>query len=558
MKKLFLLLACSSICFSCLKQDDLLEIKPTLQRAEMPQLITRSLSVDDGEDAEVVLGRKLNNPYTVSNMQVAYNQIKSQLRTTYAVTTLAPTHRYVKFMPKDSIELGHIEADTTLDLFVYPLDYEILTEGTVYQDPELPEGQPEYRYAAVPVNYEYPYGVAYEVLDDLFLPKEGTPTRGDGPEVMPAGDLEKLVDIAETLANNPSEPMAVSNERYQPRGQIIVWDDVLQDYIPLEGVKVRARRWFTVHRGYTDDTGFFRCSGTFKRPCNYSIVWESMFWDIRNGTFGQAFYNGPKKAGPWTLTITGNKSLRYATIHRAAWVYWFGSKENIEFLDRPFHVRKVKICYKHKQGNNKSGDYWLSLGAGIFPDIRIYGKGKGGWYLTSEIFGTTIHELAHAAHCKAIGRIEYYFDTDAVIRESWATYVEKTLTYRHYRLHNYHEFDKDVSFRQGTRILHFTLPNQWNKQGWMGYTSSELYTPLFIDLVDVSNQRQWAQLSKYPDYLSYPNDVMSGFKSAELQELLYKIRNVTDLQKELKAFKDKYNHKYTDEMVDALFELWNK
>lgn len=106
--------------------------------------------------------------------------------------------------------------------------------------------------------------------------------------------------------------------------------------------------------------------------------------------------------------------------------------------------------------------------------------------------------------------------------------------------------------------MHFTLPNQWNKQGWMGYTSSELYTPLFIDLVDVSNQRQWAQLSKYPDYLSYPNDVMSGFKSAELQELLYKIRNVTDLQKELKASKDKYNHKYTDEMVDALFELWNK
>lgn len=557
MKKLFLLLACSSICFSCLKQEELFEIEPTVQVAEIPQLLTRSLSVDDGEDAEVILGRKLNNPYTVSNMQVAYNQIKPRLRTTYTVTTLAPTHRYVKFMPKDSTDLGRIEADTTLDLSVYPLDYEVLTEGTVYRDPELPEGQPEYRYAAVPVNFEYPYGVAYEVLDDLFLPKEGTPTRGDGPAVMPADDLEKLIDVAEALAGNPEEPMTLSNERFRPRGQILVWDDALQDYIALEGVKVRARRWFTVHRGYTDDTGFFQCSGTFKRPCNYSIVWESMFWDIRNGTFGQAFYNGPKKAGFWSLKITGNKSLRYATIHRAAWAYWFGPKENIDNLDRPFHKRKVKICYIHKQNTKKSGDYWLSMGAGLFPDIRIWGKGKKDWYPTYSIFSTTIHELAHAAHCQGVSRYEYW-KTDEVLRESWASYVEKKLMDNHYALYNYLEFHDHVIFRQGSTIYSYSVPNAWNLQGWTGYSYDEKYTPLFIDLKDVSNQRRWAELSGYYAYMSYPNDLIGGFKSVELQELLYKSRKISDLQRELKASKNKYNHNYTDEMVDALFESWKK
>lgn len=557
MKKSFYILLCVLMLLSCSESDELLDASPKPEGGNMPQLMTRSLSVDEEEDAEVVLGRKLNNPYTVANMQIAYNRVKSRLKAAYAETTLSATHKYVKFMPKDSLELGYIEADTTLELYAYPLDYEILTEGTMYTDPTLPEGQPEYRYAAVPVGFVYPADVAYEVLADLFVPHEGEPTRGDAA-AMPADDLEKLIDAAEALAGNPAEPMTLSNDRYQPRGQIMTWDDALQEYIPLEGVKVRARRWFTVHRGYTDDTGFFWCNGTFKRPCNYSIVWERAYWDIRSGTFGQAFYNGPKKNGIWSLKITANKSLRYATIHRAAWMYWYGPKENIDGLDRPHHSRKVKISYKHKKGNNKSGDYWSSMGAGVFPDIRIYGKGNSGWYQTYHIFGTTIHELAHAAHCKGVGRIAYW-NTDPVLKESWATYVEKTLTDIHYGLYNYYGFHEDVIYRQGSTIMRFNKPDDWNKQGWMGYSSSEKYTPLFIDMADFSNQRRWAQLSKYPDYMSYPNDMIVGFKSVEMQELLYNNKTLSLLQKELKASKAKYaGHNVTDETVDILFELWNK
>lgn len=42
-------------------------------------------------------------------------------------------------------------------------------------------------------------------------------------------------------------------------------------FIPMGGVEVRARRWFTTHKGITDVNGNFVCDGTFERPANYSI-----------------------------------------------------------------------------------------------------------------------------------------------------------------------------------------------------------------------------------------------------------------------------------------------
>ena len=212
--------------------------------------MTRS-GVAEGEEL-VILGEKLVNPFTVENMQAAYNILKAGAQEIGTVNISKPTHKYIKFMPQDSVQLELIEADTTLDLYSYPLDYEILSEGTDYIDPELPEGQPQYRYAAVPWNYTIPKNVNFQLLAELYIPEATAATRGDSG--LTEEDVELLIEQAEVLAGNDIEPETRAS-KYRPAGRIRVWDDALNTYIGLEGVKVRARRWFTTHRGYTNAEG---------------------------------------------------------------------------------------------------------------------------------------------------------------------------------------------------------------------------------------------------------------------------------------------------------------
>lgn len=96
----------------------------------------------------MVLGEKLENPYTVENMQKAWQNVKKSktvakrgMEEEIEITT---THLYIRFKPKNEEELTLLEKDTTLLLFDHPLDYEITEEGDFYQDPEIPEEQPTY------------------------------------------------------------------------------------------------------------------------------------------------------------------------------------------------------------------------------------------------------------------------------------------------------------------------------------------------------------------------------------------------------------------------------
>ena len=133
-----------------------------------------------------------------------------------------------------------------------------------------------------------------------------------------------------------------TNTTWYPSGRITAYDNIVDDQIPLEGVKVRARRWFTTHTAITDENGYFACSEGFKNPANYSIIWEGSSWDIRDGDFVQAYYNGPKREGSWNVEIQNDnyKSIRFASIHRAVHRAMAG---NTHGLSRP--TTRQKISY---------------------------------------------------------------------------------------------------------------------------------------------------------------------------------------------------------------------
>lgn len=416
-------------------------------------------------EGQIHLGKQLENPYSVENMQKAWDNIATPTMRS-AMSEVPTTHLYLKFKPQDEEQLSILKNDTSIIWYDYPLDYEMPEEGgSYYHDPEVPLDQPTYHYTAVSIDHPLPQGVEYELLANLYIPEEQE--EESGARLQEQEWIDELVDEALRLTDN-LEPIAkdsqgVNAKRWRPSGTIKVWDDVKSGYVPVKGAKVRARRWFTTSRGTTNSTGYFSGNKTFKRPAKYSIIWERVHWNVRAGTYSQAYYNGPKKKANWNLNIRGGHSLRYATIHRAAHRYFY---EGIGGLKRPGIPTTLNLCYYNGEG---TGVNWGNIPYYVLPNIKIWGKHKNGSYKTTElIFRTSIHELAHASHINLMGGIIQYAQVDITLYESWADCIEWYITTIEYE--NLEEgYDKP----------------SLNKQDWSG---SFPYTSLFIDILDKHNQ----------------------------------------------------------------------
>lgn len=61
----------------------------------------------------MILGRKLDNPYSVTNMKTAYEAIKEKYRGHAEVSieniSITRTHKYVQFKPRTEDELDSLE-----------------------------------------------------------------------------------------------------------------------------------------------------------------------------------------------------------------------------------------------------------------------------------------------------------------------------------------------------------------------------------------------------------------------------------------------------------------
>ncbi len=384
------------------------------------------------------LGEQLENPYSVENMKKALqalrpeNQLKSVAIEDFEIET---THLYVRFLPDNEEQFDVLKKDTLLDLFDYPLDYEIISSGCYYHDPLLPDSAITWQYTVVTPDYVFPE-IEYEILAELFIMEDDD---DDGvidlkSTTASVSDWEALEDKALELTDNLEDEdsgeiiLKGRRSKWRPSGRIRANGQ------NIVGCMVRARRWFTVHKGYTNSNGEFSCNGRFRRPANYSIKWERHYWSIRSGTWGQAYYNGPKQKASWNLNITGGKSLRYAFIHQAAYDYFYRNPFHTQIpFEKKWYRSDLKIGYHDEYHDDNLGDYakwrnWLT-----WPHIRIY-KGVSRDRTTTEIYATTIHELAHAAHMQLIitsagsNRSSDFYKADKKLKESWARGVQREFT----------------------------------------------------------------------------------------------------------------------------------
>ena len=501
-------------------------------------------------DGMTVLGQQLENPYSVENMRKALGNLSPTTRSGITDMDIQPTHYYVKFHPRTTEELDLLVQDSTIIWYDIPLDYEIEEYGSYYHDPSIPDSLPTFQYASIEVA-KWPavstIGVDYKILSELFIPDEDKDEE-EGEEVITRSGTkwsealtDALVEESLRMTGNEDEgelePQTRGRSKWRPAGRITAYDNIVGGAIPLHYVRVRARRWFTTHIGYTNADGYYSCNGRFKRPANYSIAWETSRWDIRDGNIVQAYYNGPKKTGNWDLYISANKSIRYATIHRALYRFYFG---NTNGLKRPTNTRKEKIAYLHKKGDGINGDYNRQWGMGVWSDIRIYGQGSNGWREMSEIYSTTSHELGHAAHYTTNRKTFGKSKTNLI--ESWARCVQYILTNQEYK--ELGVFNKLPDYPE----------NNYNFQVWYkGYSN---YTPLFIDLIDDFNQR-----THQGNNAIYPDDEIHDMPVSVVQDIVFRSKSFSDVKRLLLDYAAKNKqaaqlYNLTPETINRLFTVY--
>ena len=489
--------------------------------------------------------RKLENPYTVSNMKKAYSALQQE-GLMKAALNIEATHLYVRFLPKDSTELETMFGDTTLTLFSYPLDYE-LTEGEKYIDSTLIGNDFTWLYTRVPVGYSSPIS-EYEVIEQLFLPMivEENQMQGIKSQKVSSSISNEWWNILEGKSfdltgnsnslqiNNSTHNIQKAPNRWTPKATIRVADTIriinkvpTYTYVPLQGVEVRARSWFNWEKGFTDVNGKATMSGSFRGNVNWSIVWDSHDWDIRSGYYGQAFYNGPNGSkSDWNLDIEiGGKSFVYGHIHRACYNYWnnnLGLKK--PFVDN-FWKQKIKIAVYDKAGRSYFGssNRWL-----FGSPVAIYElENDGSPRSAARIYNTTIHELAHVSHWE-MGQSDFYKADDRVV-ESFAVGVAYVFSAQVYSAGQIPHGDfQSISFNTYTA----PAPN--------GYESK--YTALVIDLMDNINQRAlWG--------INRPVDNVSGYTIAQIETAM---KGAKTLEKWRDNLRDKYDNP-TENNLDELF-----
>lgn len=422
-----LLLSCISF-FSCIEEIEVID-----DNAEV-EVVQANPSVKTRSAANETIYTRLPNPYALEVMQKVYDD------NSMTKVTLEPTDLYVKFMPKDSIELHQLMFDYGLELFEYPLDIE-LAEGEEYVNEELPETDLAWFYTTVPPDYDFP-PIAYEILQECYIPEDG-----ESIVQTKAGAAVSVEAAAFTLSGYTEQPPVQTKASSRPSGTVRFENE--GSYMPLKGVKVRCNTIVKWASAYTDENGEYVMNKKFYVNPIYAVVFDNVkgfdIWGswvpcftarhcfgIHNKSgFSMNFGSNHKR---WDCAAVNNSAYEYYKMCETTgipkppetlkiWIWKNFTASSAPMLRRIEHV----IGYSGKSGFlNYFINVYLGYGMTatilnqmlkfVLPDITIGTKGKD----YAGIFEHVNHELSHASHFSQVGS------------EFWAQYVSYIMTYGAY------------------------------------------------------------------------------------------------------------------------------
>lgn len=374
----------------------------------------------------IVLGDRLENPYTTENMQEAY----MALYPTKSRSDVKTSHLYVRFLPADEEEFD-ILTDSGLDLVDYPVDYEILVDGDYYHDPSVGEDSYTWQYAVVPADYEFP-DVRYEILDECHITETDPVSRSaDGI------DWEAVEMEAFRLTGNGDmlQPQTKGSKVY-PSGRITIVDDQANGGKPfgLAGVRVRCNTFVKFSNTYTDRDGYYTMPRKFSANLKYRLVFKNEkgfaigFNLILQPASASALGKGPAEGLSATITKDSDRTLFLrSVVNNAAYDYISRcSVDDMNLTLPPDDLRiwllsgmdaSSAVLIHHKVGVSHSLvagflGYFASLISFFAPDVTI---GTSDMQTYGDVYRAVCHELAHCSHFAQVGT------------DYWNRYVEYIL-----------------------------------------------------------------------------------------------------------------------------------
>lgn len=388
---------------SCSREDGIM-VKPD------PEASTETSEVKVANGEAMVIGGRLDNPYTVEN----FNEALSSVYPTRSGGQVSATDYYVRFLPEGTEEYEALQ-DTGIDLFDYPLDHEIVVDGDWYHDPSLPEEQITWQYAVVPVDFDFPDGIEYEIIDECVIPDEEMETRGGYDGI----DLDAIERASFELTGNGEMLVPDTRAKSKPSGRITIMDG--KNEVGVAGVKVKAAVFVKVGSDYTDANGNYSISKKFSAKPKYKLCFHNQkgFSIGFNLILVQASQSSLGKGSPsgidYVITDKSDAALyRRSVVNNAAYDY-FEHCAKSGVVPPPSKLRfwildflKPSCAVMLHQGATVEIDLvskyvsYFNLIVRLFaPDIIIGTKTKN--YDYAAIYAAAIHEMAHGSHFSRAG-----------------------------------------------------------------------------------------------------------------------------------------------------------
>jgi hypothetical protein len=314
-----------TVVFSCKKETekqpaDSSSQKPGTANVNAAIVIPSTYCREDAEDGlaydsilkPTILGARLIGfPYSVATMtQASINLTRSSIG-------VAENAWYVRFKPTTPDQLAVLE-DLDIDLFDYPLDYELVQEGDYYNDGVTPAETIPWLYAVVTNNFIPPAGITYELLQRLYVPDDyrleneafritgnivdtagcgGGAARVIVPNVRQCDCIEPIPIQCEGqcgFTGGGGVPLPPLSAARVPAGSITVTDDVPNPHlVPVRKARVVARRFLKVDRVFTDNNGNYRFTKSFRNKVTLLLKFKN----------GDAIIKGLRGARLWQILM---------------------------------------------------------------------------------------------------------------------------------------------------------------------------------------------------------------------------------------------------------------
>ena len=361
------------------------------------------------------LGEKLEDPYTVENMQKALQNVYGTKADRVDITA---TDHYVRFLPKDNEEYQAL-LKSGLYLLDHPMDYSIVQEGDYYQDPDVGDEAITWQYAVVPRDYEFPDGIRYEKLDEVYISEHAATTRA--PEDIDWALVEK--EAFRLTGNEKLWEEPTKADSGGPGGRITIEDPLFSGGKPfgVAGVKVAANIFVKIATAYTDRDGYYQMGKTFSGQPRYRLVFQNekgfnigfnfLIVPASVSTLGK----GESSGIDLHVTQGSEGSLfRRCVVNNAAYEYYSRcTEDDLDIAPPPSDLRiwifpdlKCSSANMLHHGAFMNQTLitaylkeYLPLVKLFLPDVTIGTKEMS----YSQIYEGVVHELAHTSHYSQVG-----------------------------------------------------------------------------------------------------------------------------------------------------------